>query len=185
MVRVLVGAAVFCLGGYWAAHRKQRIWSDYSWALFVVAALAALGCLTGLWRLWAGGDSSIAAVHRWSGHALVIAFWCLLAAAVGAGMASLRCRPCAAISAVLLVLACFLLVLVESFTGYLSPQAGERGAVAEETLNRFYVLHCVLLPFLILAMPIIGALILHRLRQDTAALSRATDDISPAPPANP
>lgn len=185
MAKLVINLVVFCLAVCWAVGRQQKLWRDLSWALFVVAGLAALECLTGFWRFQAAADSGIAAVHRWSGHGLVIVFWCLNVAMVGAGIATIRRRPFAAIGAVLLFLAYFLLVLVESFTGYLPPAPEHRGPAAEETMNRFYVLHCAFFPLsILLGMPT-GALVLRRLSAHAATIASDTETVQRAPFDNP
>lgn len=84
-------------------------------------------------------------VHRWTGHGMVIVLWWLAPFSLGVALGDSRSRGCFMTgSAVLLVVATVIMVLFTSFTGYLYPH--DRPPNAEETANRFWVLHGVVMP---------------------------------------
>jgi hypothetical protein len=75
---------------------------------------------------------------------------------------SIRRRAVTALASGVCVIVLLSLVLLESFTGYLPRD--DRGAQpdAEETHNRFYVLHVLTLPGLAITAAIAGGLMLRR-----------------------
>jgi cytochrome bd-type quinol oxidase subunit 2 len=121
------------------ARRAVRILSIISAAIFLVLVT------TGLARRSQPAASS---VHKWSGHALVIAVWCFVPFSVAVGLQSnFRWRPGLAIAQTIVLLSLLCVVLLASFTGYLGPSYN--ASVSEETRNRFTVLHQFALPTLV------------------------------------
>ena len=114
----------------------------------VLVAIAATG-----FRRLASQDST----HEWFGHGSLIAVWLAAPFAIGVILERrIRQRPILAIFQSFMILAAVGLNLVGGFTGYLGPssqtnvEAGNERHV-EETIHRFYVLHTVVLPCLLLA----------------------------------
>jgi quinol-cytochrome oxidoreductase complex cytochrome b subunit len=107
---------------------------------------------TGLERL-TNPDST----HRWFGHGSLIVAWLAAPFAIGVILQRrIRQRPISAIFQTFMILAAVGLNLLGGFTGYLGPstqpnvETGDTRLV-EETINRFYVMHTVVLPCLYFA----------------------------------
>jgi quinol-cytochrome oxidoreductase complex cytochrome b subunit len=163
MVALIENLMIFVIGLAWAVHRRERAWGDISLALFALAVAAALESITGFVQLKLPDNHMVSAAHRWLAHGLVIVAWCAMIASIGATIASIRRRPTVALGAGIVVILTMLLVILESFTGYLGEGIRAGHPIANETLNRFYAIHCVSLPALILAATVGGALMLRRM----------------------
>src|SRR5215469_10334335 len=153
MTALIESAIVFVIGLVWAIRRRRQASRDVSSILLVLAILVALESAVGLVNVIAGGGAT-AGAHRWFAHALVVMVWCLTVIAIAAACISIRQRPVTAITSGACVLLVLCLVILESFTGYLGK--GARGAVAEETRVRFYVLHALVLPGLAMTTALAG-----------------------------
>ena len=165
MAGVLINAAIFCVGLLWVFQRRERVWRDLVWVILALAAVTVLECLCGICRFGAAPITTIALVHGWLGHVLVMADWCLTVAVVAAGVRTLRHRPLAMVGVILLIVFLLLLVLLESFTGYLPIGLDPRKPGAVETRHRFFVLHCIATPLAILVASTIGAVLLRKTGQ--------------------
>lgn len=114
----------------------------------VLVAIAA----TGVERL-ENPDS----IHRWFGHGSMIAVWLAASFAIGVILQQrIRQRPILAICQSFMILAAVGLNLEGEVTGYMGPSSVWEVAeidprILEESTNRFYVLHTVVLPCLFLA----------------------------------
>jgi hypothetical protein len=96
--------------------------------------------------LGAAGDA-----HRWVGHAFVIVLWLCVPFAIGALLRLyFRSRPVVAIVQLVTLLLVLCIGLLASFTGYLGPSHID--AIAQETHNRFVILHLYFLPALFLVL---------------------------------
>lgn len=146
----------------------QRVWRDLVWVIVAFAAAVVLECLCGFLRFGAGPATTIAMFHRWLGHVLVITVWCLTVAVVAAALTTLRHRPLAIIGLILPIVFLLLLLLLESFTGYLPSGLDPQKPGAVETRRRFVVLHCVATPLAIFAASAIGAVLLRKTGQSLA-----------------
>ena len=119
--------------------------------LILTAVLVAIA-VTGLQRQ-ANPDS----IHKWFGHGSLIAVWLAAPFAIGVILQRrIRRRPVLAVFQCFMVLASVGLNLVGGFTGYIGPSwqthvEADNERLVEETTNRFYVLHGVVLPCLYLA----------------------------------
>ncbi len=113
--------------------------------LSIIAATAFLVIAsTGLAR----SQPTASSVHKWSGHALVIAVWLFVPFSIGVGLQrNIRRRPGFAIAQTMMLLSLLAFVLLASFTGYLAPSHVED--VSEETRNRFTAIHLFALPSLV------------------------------------
>jgi hypothetical protein len=110
----------------------------------IVAAIFLVTALTGLAR----SQPTASSIHKWSGHASVIAVWLFVPFSVGVGLQrNIRHRPGFAVAQTIVLLSSLALVLLASFTGYLAPSHVED--VSEATRNRFTILHLFALPSLI------------------------------------
>jgi cytochrome bd-type quinol oxidase subunit 2 len=110
----------------------------------IVAAIFLAMALTGLAR----SQPTAYSIHKWSGHALVIAVCSFVPFSAGVGLQrNIRRRPGFAIAQTIVLLSLLALVLLASFTGYLGPSHVED--VSESTRNRFTILHLFALPSLI------------------------------------
>jgi hypothetical protein len=140
-IRWLTVPLLFAVG--WLASRRRPEASRAVARLFAAIALLLLMSLAAT-----GGAASSEAslyVHRWTAHGLVIFLWLTIPYALGVVLQrKLRSTPIRAILQSLLMLLCFGMGLVASFTGYLDPLRSPD--VGEETANRFFVQHQVVLP---------------------------------------
>jgi amino acid transporter len=127
----------------WLASRR-----DHDQARKLARALVILPALILLALVVSGSlppDPAAADFHRWSGHALVIAMWLCVAFAVGVVLQSqIRTHPAVAIAHSLLLVFALAVTLLASFTGYI-----DTSQAAEETKNRFIILHFYALPIAI------------------------------------
>jgi len=120
------------------ARRVARCLSIFAAMIFLV--IVASG--------WMRSEAVTSSVHKWSGHALVIAIWLSVPFSAGVVLQrKLRLRPAIAIAQIVVLLLLLGLVLLASMTGYLAPSQIED--IEQETKNRFNVLHLFALPFLI------------------------------------
>ena len=88
-------------------------------------------------------------LHRWTAHSLVIFAWLATPFAIGVALGGqFRRRALAAVGKTLVVLGVLAVVLLNSFTGYieLTPE------MDQATMNRFEVLHTLVLPGLSLLL---------------------------------
>jgi hypothetical protein len=117
----------------------------------LTAALVVVLAVTGL----AAGEK-MNVVHRWTGHIFVIEVYLAALFAIGVVLGrDFRRRPAAAIAAVLFLLSVLGFGLLNAFTGYLKPSENElHQPWYEETLNRFFVLHMIALPTLLVVFAI-------------------------------
>lgn len=162
MIALVENLVIFVVGLVWAIRRRERVWGDMSFVLIVLCLAVAIETVTGFLHMELAEDAKMSAAHRWIAHALVALAWCSAVSAIGATIASIRRSPVAAIGSGSYVIAVALLVILESFTGYLGKTLREGQLHAEETSNRFYLLHCAMLPCVTLAVTAAGALLLRR-----------------------
>lgn len=162
------GSVFVVLGLFWAIRRRDRVWRDVSSIFLVLAVVVGVESAIGLLSVVSDGNT-VATAHRWCAHCLVVMVWCLMGITTAAAVLSIRQRPITAISCGACVLVLFLLVLIESFTGYLPAGGRAVDAVAEEERNRFYLLHGLVMPGLIVATAVGGGIVLHRARRALAS----------------
>jgi hypothetical protein len=86
-------------------------------------------------------------VHRWAGHGLVILVYLCVAFSLGVLLhQKITASPILAVVQSLALLFCLAVTLSASFTGYLDADPVPDPAIAEETHNRFIVLHLIVQP---------------------------------------
>lgn len=169
MMQFAVNATIFCCSLYWAARRGRQAWRDIAWLLLAAASLITLEWLSGTGLALKMADGINKTIHRSSGHATVIVFWCIMVATLAAALASLRQRPLASLGAAAAVLICWLMVALESFTGYMMPDAQAVGDLRAERLQRFYALHCALIPTIVVACTLGSAALLRAVSRPRGA----------------
>jgi len=115
-------------------------------AIYVLLLIVGLALGTGVWRLLLPGYYA-AEMHKWSAHAVVIVAWCFLVTLPAIFLAKRRAElGLRVISSTLAMAMFFGSVLLLAFTGYLVPDDPVASPTAAETMNRFYLLHCGVLP---------------------------------------
>lgn len=125
----------------------------------LIAVLAGLEIAIGLFALANHNASRV--LHGWLGHGAMVLSWLLAIAVIPAGFASILWRPKSAIGAMLLALALTFSVMVETMTGYLPHSAAFTEPAADETRNRYYVLHYIAFP-LAIGLCLLGLALLTR-----------------------
>jgi hypothetical protein len=94
--------------------------------------------------------TSLNEIHRWMGHGLVTLVYLCVAFSLGILLHQKITRtPVLAVVQSLTLLFCLAMTLSASFTGYLDADPVPDPVVAEETHNRFVVLHLVIQPTLL------------------------------------
>ena len=144
LVRLLLFPAIVLAA--WLISRKRNASARKSARLMSVFLATILVCIavTG----WFRPVGEAATIHRWAGHALVLAAWLFVPFAVGVALQHhIHQRPIGAIAQVLALLLLLGLTLLASFTGYLGPSHADQ--LTQETRNRFHVLHLFVLPGLV------------------------------------
>jgi cytochrome bd-type quinol oxidase subunit 2 len=138
---LLVYAGLIVAGGF-ASHRQPEATRRVARGMAALALVTlALLVVTGLMRP-RGTESEI---HRWGAHLFVMFLSMGLAFSWGVLLQSqLRSRPWATSLRSLALFACAVVAMLASVTGYLGP--GHDPTAAEESHNRFVVLHAFMLP---------------------------------------
>jgi len=91
-------------------------------------------------------------VHRWSGHGLLILQYLSVPFSLGVLLhRKLMQRPVIAVLQSLTLLLCLAVSFFAAFTGYLDVDPVPDQVIAQETHNRFVVLHMFLLPMILAA----------------------------------
>ena len=91
--------------------------------------------------------TSLNEIHRWAGHGLVTLVYLCVAFSLGILLhQKITRRPVLAVVQSLTLLFCIAMTLSASFTGYLDAGPVPDPVIAEETHNRFVVLHLVVQP---------------------------------------
>jgi hypothetical protein len=141
------------IAGYQAAkYRPGPARTACRAAAALSAVVFASLVVSGAWR----PSPAVADYHRYASHGLVILDWLLVFPAIGAAARlDFSRRPWRTTGQIIGLVAVLGFTLLTAFTGYLGPshepnQAGE--VQAEETHNRFLVLHCVALPAIVAAI---------------------------------
>ena len=148
-VRLLLFPAIVVAA--WLLSRRHSELARKSARLIpgLLALILAFMAVTG----WVRSQDAVAMVHRWVGHAFLIAAWLSVPFAIGVLLQQqLSRRPVFAIAVSLELLLLLGLVVAASITGYLGPS--HQDEFSDERHNRFVVLHLCLLPgagFLLLA----------------------------------
>ncbi|HEX7446557.1 MAG TPA: hypothetical protein VF306_03370 [Pirellulales bacterium] len=143
-VELIEHIAVFSIALVFGLRNLARAWKIFGWAAILIAILTGVEGASGVFALATHGVSRIA--HRWLDHGLMILLWWMNVAGLGLGLASIRTRPTTTIGTGILVITLFFLMMLESVMGYLPGADAFGGPAGEESRNRFYVLHCVVLP---------------------------------------
>jgi hypothetical protein len=135
----------------WATSRAWPSHSRVIARLLAIAAGACLGILLLSGLLIVNGVHN--EIHHWAGHGIVMLIYPSSAFSLGVLLQQkLQRRPVAAIAQSFALLFCLALTLSTSFTGYLDVEPSSDSRIAQETHNRFMVLHLVLQPAIIAAM---------------------------------
>jgi hypothetical protein len=101
--------------------------------------------------LFSGPFTNADDFHRWAGHGLVIVTWLATPFALGVlAEEKLVHRPLVAIMQSLVLLLYLSLTLFASFTAYLGEIRNPD--ITDQTTHRLFVLHCILLPSLLLLL---------------------------------
>ena len=152
VLRFLLLPAILVAAWLISSHYPERARQAARLLGFILAIGLIAMAATGYERL-ENPDST----HRWFGHGSLIVAWLAAPFAIGVILQRrIRLRPILAILQSFMILAAVGLNLEGGFTGYLGPstqpnvEAGNE-RLAEETINRFYVLHAVVLPCLYFA----------------------------------
>jgi len=94
--------------------------------------------------------TSLNKIHHWAGHGLVTLVYLCVAFSLGVLFhQKITRRPILAFVQSLALLFCLAMTLSASFTGYLDVDPVPDPVIAEETHNRFVVLHLVVQPMLL------------------------------------
>ncbi len=169
-VELIEHFAVFCIALAFGLRDLTRAWKVFGWAAILIAILTGVEGASGVFDLATHGVSRLA--HRWLGHGMMILLWWMNVAGLGLGLASIRARPTTTIGTGNLVITLLFLMMLESVTGYLPGADAFGGPASEETRNRFYVLHCLVLP-LTIVLCLTAILVFTRPR--TKRFSQAND----------
>ena len=145
VIRLLLLPALAAIGWFASWHRPRvlhHVARGIGLAIAVlVVSLLVTGCLH--------GNAGLATAHRWIAHGLVIVIW--TAAPFGVGMRSQQYLPQRyglALAFLLTTAALLILGFLASMTGYLRMDM--QGPFSADTERRFRVLHCGVLPLLLL-----------------------------------
>ncbi len=114
-----------------------------------LAAVNGLALLCVIATGWLHHAGSVAALHRWLPHGLLILDWTAIPMAIGVAAARPGGRPFAVVARVMGLLILWGDVLLATATGYLGPSHGRSD---EMTFRRFQVLHCWVWPMLGIAL---------------------------------
>lgn len=143
-LRFLLFPFLMVVGWMVSARRAEVARRSVRLLSMIVATIFVIIVATGLARNELGRLN----VHLWAGHAIVIAMWLIAPYSMGVALqVNLRRRPAFAILQVIIVILLLAAVLLASFSGYLAPS--DVDGIAEETRNRFTVLHLVATPLLV------------------------------------
>jgi hypothetical protein len=122
--------------------------------------------------------TSLNEIHRWAGHGLVILVYLCVAFSLGILLhQKITGRPVLAVVQSLALLFCLAMTLSASFTGYLDADPVSDPIIAEETHNRFVVLHLVVQPTLLATLFEAWFFMFRAPRRLTEVLQQSCGDI--------
>jgi hypothetical protein len=137
VLRFLLLPILIAAGWQASAHRREASRRAVRFAAVIALAGWAVIVATGLAQ---SAGFTLSSSHRWIGHALFTFTWLLVPLMIG-----VRVQQNGRMLLMLLLGAATLgIIFLNGVTGYLGPSHGD--VRSEETVTRFYVLHCAVLP---------------------------------------